>query len=53
MIGDAWGTDIEGARAAGIRPVWFNRFGAASPDPGVTEIHSLVPLSVGVVRALP
>ena len=53
MIGDAWGTDIEGARAAGIRPVWFNRFGAASPDPGVTEIHSLAPLSSGVVRALP
>jgi putative hydrolase of the HAD superfamily len=45
MIGDAWATDIEGARAAGIRPVWFNRFGAASPDPGVTEIHSLAPLS--------
>ena len=45
MIGDAWGTDIEGARAAGVRPVWFNRFGAASPDPSVTEIHSLAPLS--------
>jgi putative hydrolase of the HAD superfamily len=45
MVGDAWGTDVEGARAAGIRPVWFNRFGAASPDPSVTEIHSLTPLS--------
>ena len=33
MVGDAWGTDIAGALAAGIRPVWFNRFGAASPDP--------------------
>jgi putative hydrolase of the HAD superfamily len=43
MIGDAWGTDIEGARAAGISPVWFNRFGAASPDPSVKEIHSLAP----------
>jgi putative hydrolase of the HAD superfamily len=43
MIGDAWDTDIAGARAAGIRPIWFNRFGAASPDPSVTEITSLVP----------
>ena len=45
MIGDAWDTDIAGARAAGIRPIWFNRFGAASPDRSVTEIHSLVPPS--------
>jgi len=43
MIGDAWETDIAGARAAGIRPIWFNRFGAASPDRSVTEIHSLTP----------
>ena len=45
MIGDAWDTDIAGARAAGIRPIWFNRFGAPSPDRSVTEIHSLVPPS--------
>ncbi len=45
MIGDAWDTDIAGARAAGIRPIWFNRFGAPSPDRSVTEIHSLVPSS--------
>ena len=51
MLGDAWSTDIEGARAAGIRPVWFNRFGAASPDPSVTEIHSLMPTSL-VMSAL-
>jgi putative hydrolase of the HAD superfamily len=43
MVGDAWGTDIEGAIAAGIRPVWFNRVGAASPDPTVEEICSLEP----------
>jgi putative hydrolase of the HAD superfamily len=43
MIGDAWETDIAGARAAGIRPIWLNRFGAESPDPSVTEIHSLTP----------
>jgi putative hydrolase of the HAD superfamily len=45
MIGDAWATDIVGARAAGIRPIWFNRFGAASPDRSVVEVRSLVPSS--------
>jgi FMN phosphatase YigB (HAD superfamily) len=44
MIGDAWDTDIAGARAACIRPIWFNRFGAASPDCSVTEVRSFVPL---------
>jgi HAD superfamily hydrolase (TIGR01549 family) len=43
MIGDAWDTDIAGALAAGIRPIWFNRFGAASPDSSVTEIRALRP----------
>jgi HAD superfamily hydrolase (TIGR01509 family) len=45
MIGDAWDTDITGALAAGIRPIWFNRFGAESPDRSVTELRSLVPLT--------
>ena len=31
MLGDAWATDIEGALASGIRPVWLNRFGRARP----------------------
>src|SRR5262245_3349596 len=31
MLGDAWSTDIEGARSAGVRAVWLNRGGAASP----------------------
>ena len=43
MIGDAWETDIAGARAAGIRPVWFNRFGAESPDRSVAELRALKP----------
>jgi putative hydrolase of the HAD superfamily len=51
MIGDAWDTDIAGALAAGIRPIWFNRFGAASPNPGVTEVRSFLPLS-SVLSAL-
>jgi putative hydrolase of the HAD superfamily len=43
MIGDAWDTDIAGARAASIHPIWFNRFGAPSPDSSVTELSSLRP----------
>lgn len=43
MLGDAWPADVEGARALGIRPVWFNRYGAASPDASVAELRSLTP----------
>lgn len=43
MVGDAWATDIEGARAAGVRPIWLNRSGAVRVDPGVVEIRSLEP----------
>jgi HAD superfamily hydrolase (TIGR01662 family) len=45
MVGDAWATDIEGARRAGIRPVWLNRFGEITPDPSVSELRSLEPLA--------
>jgi HAD superfamily hydrolase (TIGR01662 family) len=44
MVGDAWNTDIEGARRAGIRPVWLNRFGALSPDTAVAELSSFEPI---------
>ena len=43
MIGDNWSNDIEGARAAGIRPIWLNRSGEPSPDPAVAEVRSLLP----------
>lgn len=44
MIGDAWATDILGARAAGIRAIWFNRLGLPCPDPALAdEIRSLAP----------
>jgi putative hydrolase of the HAD superfamily len=46
MVGDAWATDVAGARAAGLRAIWFNRFRASSPDPGVTEISSLAPTAL-------
>jgi FMN phosphatase YigB (HAD superfamily) len=48
MLGDAWPADVEGARAMGIRPVWFNRDGAASPDPTVAELRALTPTSDAV-----
>jgi putative hydrolase of the HAD superfamily len=53
MLGDAWPTDIEGARAAGIRPIWFNRFGAPSPDPSVMEVLSLTPTSMVMSMLFP
>jgi putative hydrolase of the HAD superfamily len=41
MIGDSWRSDITGARNTGIRPVWFNRFHLARPDPWpVRELDS-------------
>ena len=48
MLGDSWVTDVTGARAAGLRAVWLNRVGSASPEPawdGVREIQSLEPLA--------
>src|SRR4029453_4488858 len=44
MIGDAWLTDIAGAKAAGIRRVWFKRRGAPNPDPEVAELRAFEPL---------
>jgi putative hydrolase of the HAD superfamily len=43
MLGDSWRNDVEGARAAGIRAVWFNRDGRDAPDPAVPVVRSLVP----------
>ncbi|MGP8158202.1 MAG: HAD family hydrolase [Thermoplasmata archaeon] len=41
MIGDSWRSDVTGARNVGIRPVWFNRFHLARPDPWpVRELDS-------------
>lgn len=45
MVGDSWAADVVGARATGIRAIWFNRHGLPSPDPcaGVEEIRALRP----------
>lgn len=52
MVGDAWATDIEGARRAGIRPVWLNRFGDVSRDRDVAELHTLEPLEEALTVVL-
>jgi len=44
MIGDSWESDIIGARNAGIRAIWFNRYGNKSPEPSsVVEVDSFLP----------
>lgn len=45
MLGDSWTSDVLGAAGAGVRPVWFNRFGLSRPGDGpVDELRSLRPL---------
>lgn len=48
MVGDSWPADIAGARAAGLRAVWFNRHGGTRPEPAidVTEVQSLEPVEI-------
>ncbi len=43
MLGDSWVADVAGARACGIRAIWFNRHGTPAPEPGVEEIRALEP----------
>lgn len=44
MVGDSWTNDVLGARGAGIRPVWFNRFGRTRPTRHrVAEVSSFRP----------
>jgi putative hydrolase of the HAD superfamily len=53
MVGDSWPADIEGARAAGIRAVWFNRRGGSAPAGAalVPEVSSLRPVDA-LMRAI-
>ena len=48
MLGDAWVADVQGAKAAGVTPVWFNPTGRKSPDSRVAEITSLAPASESI-----
>lgn len=52
MVGDSWPNDVEGARAAGIRPVWFNPEGKPAPDPSVRVITALAPVAEVVAAIL-
>jgi HAD superfamily hydrolase (TIGR01549 family) len=45
MIGDAWLTDIVGARRVGLSAIWLNRKGIACPNPSMaSEIRAFEPL---------
>lgn len=47
MIGDAWQNDIVGARGAGIRAIWLNRYGIPCLDPLLAqEISAFEPLEI-------
>jgi HAD superfamily hydrolase (TIGR01549 family) len=40
-VGDNWNADVIGARNAGVKPIWFNRFGASAAFAGVDEVVRL------------
>ena len=48
MIGDSWAADVVGARACGIRAIWFNRHGARAPEAGVETIRGLEPVDAAM-----
>jgi HAD superfamily hydrolase (TIGR01549 family) len=46
MVGDSWTADIEGARAVGLRAVWFNPARLPPPEEApVEELHAFEPVS--------
>ena len=55
MISDAWHNDILGARGAGIRAIWLNRYGMPCPDSSLArEITAFEPLeAVFALLSLP
>lgn len=52
MVGDSWTNDIDGARALGIRAIWFNRTGGAAPDPSVDVMTSFEPVEEAAAKIL-
>jgi putative hydrolase of the HAD superfamily len=46
MVGDSLRRDVDGALAAGLRPVWINRAARPRPDdrPDLVEIRGLAEL---------
>jgi len=53
MIGDSWAADVVGARAAGIRAIWFNPDGIPAPagEIAASELRALEPVD-GVLRMI-
>lgn len=49
-VGDSWESDVEGARAAGIAPIWLDRSGAGGPRhrEGVPRISNLTELAARI-----
>jgi putative hydrolase of the HAD superfamily len=47
MVGDSWSADVLGARAAGIRAVWFNpgRVPPPDDDAAIAQLHGLEPVA--------
>lgn len=46
MVGDSWESDVMGALAARIRPIWFHRDATPNPQPTrAAELRSFRPLS--------
>jgi putative hydrolase of the HAD superfamily len=45
MVGDSWHADVAGARAAGIRAIWFNPLRVPAPpgETAIAELRSLEP----------
>ncbi|HSL20060.1 MAG TPA: HAD family hydrolase [Vicinamibacterales bacterium] len=54
MIGDSWNADIMGARAAGIRAIWFNPLRRPCPDAAclTAELHAWEPVEAVLARVL-
>jgi len=52
MVGDSWPNDVAGARAAGLRTVWFNPSKARRPAGAAAdaEIHKLAALPQALAR---
>ena len=50
MVGDSWAADVAGARAAGVRAVWFNPHALPRPEPAddVAELRSLEPVEAAL-----
>ena len=50
MVGDSWAADVVGARAAGLRAIWFNPDGALAPagETAVPELRALEPVDAAL-----